>query len=614
MKLPFKSKAEFSQKQADLSESHFSVDFAGLLKGYLFVYGWLDNPKKNLQHLLIYDGKELLSKKKLETVHRFFRPDVDRHLNRPEGIHRAGFMSVFPVEKEGVSAIEISFEAEGELLPKKQKELEEYTEESFENLIEGVSGNSYEGLANYLQNFGLLDTKAKKKPKKSIKNEETEVQAFVDHSIAYQNHLFISGWITDTQNEIRSISILKGNKAILKVLKEQLIRTERKDVQSFMKDKGVNVPIHNGFIWSGLLNETEGNEPLSLMVEGENKQEIKTIELNLKDTNPKDFKKVTQKVFSCFSSQRPNLFDVYNNCVGPFLEGLKPLWMKEKKVKVFSFGDQTLAPKASIIIPLYGRWDFLNYQLAIFSNDSDITNNCELIYVVDDPTILESVINHSKSIYPVFGQSFKVVEGGDNFGYAGANNLGVSQAIGEYLVLLNSDVMPKEKGWVSRLVNQFERLPNCGLVGPRLVYEDESIQHEGMTFEKSPFLEKFWFNIHPGKGQPKWVFSGVEPRVVNSLTGACLIIKTQDYLDVGGLDEGYLQGDFEDSDLNLKIRKQGKLPYLIPNEELYHLERKSQSLFSNSDWKLKLTLFNAWQHTKKWDAQITELVNADKNE
>jgi GT2 family glycosyltransferase len=78
-----------------------------------------------------------------------------------------------------------------------------------------------------------------------------------------------------------------------------------------------------------------------------------------------------------------------------------------------------------------------------------------------------------------------------------------------------------------------------------------------------------------------------------------VMLKRQDYLDLGGLDEGYIIGDFEDSDLCLALIKKGKRLWLAPDAKLWHLERQSQNLESIAGYRQLLTLYNGWRFQKK---------------
>jgi GT2 family glycosyltransferase len=79
------------------------------------------------------------------------------------------------------------------------------------------------------------------------------------------------------------------------------------------------------------------------------------------------------------------------------------------------------------------------------------------------------------------------------------------------------------------------------------------------------------------------------------------------YREVGGLDEGYMLGDFEDSDLCLTLLSRGYVNYLADDLVLYHLERQSQGIGCDAMWKFKLTLCNAFRHAARWDTLIREI-------
>jgi GT2 family glycosyltransferase len=81
------------------------------------------------------------------------------------------------------------------------------------------------------------------------------------------------------------------------------------------------------------------------------------------------------------------------------------------------------------------------------------------------------------------------------------------------------------------------------------------------------------------------------------------------YEDLGGFDESYVIGDYEDSDLCLKIRKAGFGIIYAPSVSLYHLER--QSISRSTDYtRGAASQHNAWLQTKRWDAQIDALMQA----
>jgi GT2 family glycosyltransferase len=166
------------------------------------------------------------------------------------------------------------------------------------------------------------------------------------------------------------------------------------------------------------------------------------------------------------------------------------------------------------------------------------------------------------------------------------------------LLMMNSDVLPQHTGWVSTLRKGLARLPRCGMVAPLLQYADGSVQHAGMAATRQFANPDLIFSMHPGKGT---AWEGSEkPSAHPLLTGACLLLRKKDFDAVGGLDEGYLVGDFEDSDFSLRIRALGKQLYLVPAAKLWHLERQSQYLGANvRGVRDMLTLYNAWRYRNK---------------
>ncbi|NDY90909.1 glycosyltransferase [Ideonella livida] len=298
----------------------------------------------------------------------------------------------------------------------------------------------------------------------------------------------------------------------------------------------------------------------------------------------------------------------YDLHTGPALESLFRLRRRQDRpqVKAQYFGPAPVDPEVSIIVPLYGRWDFMEYQIAQFVHDPELRRH-ELIYYVDDPSIYDGIVQYWRSTWPLYELPFTLAYAGENLGFAGANNAAATVAKGRRLLLLNSDVIPTEPGWISRLTQALDTAPQAGVVGPVLMYGDGAIQHAGMQFQTYPHWGDLWTNLHPGKGWPvEWVDSQ-GPAVMPALTGACMLMDAERYRALGGLDEGFIRGDFEDSDLCLKIRAEGLLPYLVPDVRLFHLERQSQDINARVDTRTLLTVFNCWRHTQRWGDTLQAL-------
>jgi GT2 family glycosyltransferase len=292
---------------------------------------------------------------------------------------------------------------------------------------------------------------------------------------------------------------------------------------------------------------------------------------------------------------------VFDKVVGPAIELLNRGRLKQRpQVGVLEFGTPPAEPRFTIIVPLYGRIDFVEHQLALFSAHPP-SRGFDFIYVLDDPPKRREAQFLFASAYERYGIPFRALLFDRNVGFAPANNIGLQYARGEYVCFLNSDAFPGTPDWLERLAGRLERHPELGAVGPLLLYEDDSIQHQGMSFRQLREFGDWYFAQHPGKGLQPNGATGLRQCI--SITGACMVMKRELAERVGGFDEAYAIGDFEDSDLCLKLHRMGLDCAVDLDVQLYHLERKSQAASGHS-WRMNLTLYNAWLHQRRWERTI----------
>lgn len=296
-------------------------------------------------------------------------------------------------------------------------------------------------------------------------------------------------------------------------------------------------------------------------------------------------------------SMSHKLYDLFDHALGPAIQSVTRRTNAETlEVTTRQFGVPPEQVAWSVIVPLYGRCDFMRYQLSHFADDPDF-RQCDLIYVVDDPELVSPALALAARYQPLFGIPFRVLWYGENRGFAGANNIGVEHARSDSIVLMNSDVLPQQHGWLGTLANALNTLDRAGAVGPLLEFADGSIQHAGMRPFQDAALPGFLLNSHVHMGTA-WE-GGDQPAEQIMLTAACLMLSRESYLSAGGLDEGYLIGDFEDSDLCLSLRKLGYRLWLVPEARLWHLERQSVSLHGAATSRQMITLYNGWRYRQK---------------
>jgi GT2 family glycosyltransferase len=167
---------------------------------------------------------------------------------------------------------------------------------------------------------------------------------------------------------------------------------------------------------------------------------------------------------------------------------------------------------------------------------------------------------------------------------------------------MNSDVMPRRPGWASAMLETYARTADIGILGVKLLYENGSIQHAGMEFRRSSIWGDMWINYHPHKGQTAEGLTGLHE--VPAVTAACILIDSSLYRALGGLSEEYIVGDFEDSDLCLRVAAAGRGIWVALDIELYHLERQSQNRVGDGVFRTNLSIYNCWQHQRRWSPAI----------
>ena len=167
----------------------------------------------------------------------------------------------------------------------------------------------------------------------------------------------------------------------------------------------------------------------------------------------------------------------------------------------------------------------------------------------------------------------KLIVNPENLGFARGCNLGAEHARGRYILFLNNDmkVLP---GWLDPLVCTLDRDPEVGIVGAKLLFPDNTIQHAGVALVEFPDQGDIIGGFHLAYRKPAGHPGTNHPISCQIVTGACLMIRPEIFQDIGGLDEGYWNGN-EDVDLCLKAGQLGWRVVFRPESLIYHFESQS---------------------------------------
>ncbi|MCI8400931.1 MAG: glycosyltransferase family 2 protein [Lachnospiraceae bacterium] len=185
------------------------------------------------------------------------------------------------------------------------------------------------------------------------------------------------------------------------------------------------------------------------------------------------------------------------------------------------------------------------------------------------------------------------------FNYSAINNFGASQASGEYLWLLNNDLEMITDDCVDGLLNPCMR-PEIGIVGARLYYGDNTIQHAGVIVGLGGVAG------HAFVGQPRFDcgYMGRDwcTQRLSAVTAACLMIRRSVFEEIGGFSEE-LAVAFNDVDLCLKAGEAGYGVLYNAQVEAYHYESKTRGLENTPE---KIARFNGEmdRFKEKWEGRL----------
>jgi GT2 family glycosyltransferase len=276
------------------------------------------------------------------------------------------------------------------------------------------------------------------------------------------------------------------------------------------------------------------------------------------------------------------------------------------------FGPWTHRHRASIVVCLYGKIEYLFVQNALFSMGRGI-EDYEFIYVCNSPELAESLLREAQVASSIYGIDQTIVILPGNAGFGGANNAAVRAATTDRILIVNPDVFPYDRDWAAKHTDIVASLPldQTRLFGAPLYYDDGSLMHGGMYFEvdSGPSTEGGrtvqWQLVrveHYGKGAPASSGAYTSPRPVPAVTGAFISCDRAWYEKLGGFTEDYIFGHYEDADLCLKSIEAGALPWL-QDIKMWHLEGKGSTRLPVHNGG---SLVNRWIFSSKWGATISD--------
>lgn len=165
------------------------------------------------------------------------------------------------------------------------------------------------------------------------------------------------------------------------------------------------------------------------------------------------------------------------------------------------------------------------------------------------------------------------------FNYAAINNFAVKEAGGEYLLFLNNDVELITENWLEEMLGICQ-CPQVGMVGAKLYFPDETIQHAGVILGLGGVAGHIFSGV--SRYEPSYVGRAIMPQNLSAVTAACMMMKRSVFDQVEGFDEAFWVA-FNDVDLCMKTTQAGYQIVFNPYVELYHYESKSRGMEDTKD-------------------------------
>ena len=216
-------------------------------------------------------------------------------------------------------------------------------------------------------------------------------------------------------------------------------------------------------------------------------------------------------------------------------------------------------PLVSVIVLNYNAGELL--LNCIESIKKSAYKNLEIIVVDNISTDKSQKICKEK--YP----DIKLIQNDENFGYCEGNNIGIREAKGDYIIILNPDTIV-ESNWIKELISAYNKFGE-GLYQPKIL----SLNEKQVLQSTGNMLHVFGFGFAKDKVR-KDEGVGEEIKKIGYASGTCLFT-SRNVLDKVGLLDSFLFLYHDDLDLGWRASQIGINSYYVPKSKIYHVESYS---------------------------------------
>jgi len=256
-------------------------------------------------------------------------------------------------------------------------------------------------------------------------------------------------------------------------------------------------------------------------------------------------------------------------------------------------------PKLAIIIPTRDQLELVQNCVSSLQATLKYPSATEIIIVDNGSTDAEILHWFGKQ---EANKAVTILRHDAPFNWAELNNIAAAQSNAEYLLFLNDDTKALDQGW-DHILRGYLARADVGAVGARLLYEDGSVQHGGVTINQLDFVASDAI-VHEAHGQSPSVGGYMKRSQLchtsSAVTGAFLACKRSDFEAIGGFDAANFAVTFNDIDFCLGLAEHGKKALYVPAITLLHFESKSRGYDNLSIEKAERVQREHKMMIKKW--------------
>lgn len=270
---------------------------------------------------------------------------------------------------------------------------------------------------------------------------------------------------------------------------------------------------------------------------------------------------------------KPRAAEVQRRSVGRHLERIGAGWIDVEPIEglphrlrlVEREGTEPPRPAVSVVIPSYNNAALLGRcidSIERFTTYPDF----EVIVVDGGSTDADALAILDREIVTPLPYARRP------FNYSAACNVGAERARGDVLLMLNDDTEVVSEGWLEQMVLALS-LPGVGAVGPMLLFPDGTVQHAGVVTGLRGTADHL---MHRFDADSEGYAGSLScAREVSAVTGAAMMVWTDLYRELGGMEEEFAT-HYQDIDICLRIRGRGHRILYTPQPRLIHHEGASR--------------------------------------